>query len=255
MTHTDEHPGAMLLRVDAAQALHNPICVDAFGDEQLAKRTERSARAEIGARQRAYLRDTLNELNVTPSGLAQKIGIAPSTFTRFLNEPEGSEKTLHATTLDKVEQVRQASSDATFPTQAQGQWQSLREEAEQYRMVEGQDDEISRAIRSLIGNRHDIDAWTLRSRALELEGYMPGDIVLVDRSLTPKAGDAVCAQVYDRGHIRADTVMRLFHNAGPVNLLLPHSMDPTAQRPLVVDNERVMIRGVLLPYRVKGRAA
>lgn len=251
-----DRPNEMLLSEENIFALHNPvISTDACRDAQLAKKTERGTRAEIGSRQRAYLRDTIEELGVTPSGLAMKIGVAPSTFTRFLSEPDGSEKTLHATTMDKVEQVRQVNSEVHFPTQAQGQWQSLREEAEQFRLDPGEDSEIIRAVRRLIGDRTGIDPWTLRSRALELEGYMPGDIVLVDLNATAKPGDAVCAQVYDRGSARPSTVMRMLQNAGPVNLLLPHTMDPTVQRPLVVDNDRVLIRGVLLPYRLKGNIA
>lgn len=217
------------------------------------RKTERGTRVEIGVRQRAYLRDTFKELGISPSNAASKLGLAPSTFTRFLNEPDTSEKTLSVTTMDKVEQLRQINSDNVFPTQAQGQWYLVREEAERFTLEK--DDPVSQAVQSLIGGRNGIDPWTLRSRALELEGYMPGDIVLVDLNATPVPGDAVCAEVYDRGHTRAETVMRLFQPAGAVNLLLPRTMDPAMQRPLVVDNERVLIRGVILPHRLKAKVA
>lgn len=191
---------------------------------------------------------------MTPSGMAAAIGLAPSTFTRFMKEPDGSEKTLSARTMDKVEELRQVNSDAPVFTQAQSQWQTIREEAEPFKMSD-EDTVLGRALRELMNNRPGVDPWTLRSRALELEGFMPGDIVLVDLNATPAPGDAVCAQVYDRGGVRAETVMRQFRNTGAVSLLMPRSLDPTLQQPLVVDNDRVLIRGVLLPYRFKAPLA
>jgi hypothetical protein len=83
---------------------------------------------EIGAKQRAYLRDTLHELNITASRMAGMLGMAPSTFTRFINLPDSSEKTMHPATIDKVEKLRQVNSDSPFPTTAQGSWATLREE-------------------------------------------------------------------------------------------------------------------------------
>lgn len=219
------------------------------------KKTARSERAEIAIKQRAYLRDTAKELRMTLSGMATALELSPSTFTRFMKEPDTSEKTLSATTMSKVEQLRQANSDSPVPTQAQGQWQAFHEEAEHFVITANFDDLLSQALKSLIGDRVGIDPWTLRTRALELEGFMPGDVVLVDLNATPQPGDAVCAQVYDRGHNKAETVMRMYQNAGPVNLLVPRTMDPGPHPTLVVDNDRVLIRGVLLPHRLRGKIA
>lgn len=219
------------------------------------RKTERSARSDIAVKQRAYLKDTLKEMGMTASGLAGEIGLAPSTFTRFMKEPANSEKTLSAATMDKVEQLRQVNSDSPIPTQAQGQWQSFREEAEELLLDPADDSDLAKAVRSLIGGRDGVAPWTLRTRALELEGFLPGDIVLVDANAAPQPGDAVCATVYDRSHTKPETVMRLFQNAGPVNLLVSRTVVHATQRPLVVDNDRVMIRGVLLPHRLKGRIA
>ena len=239
----------MLHNVDSVRVLHTKPSNLARWNLQLPRKTERGTRADIGAKQRGYLRDTLKELHMTPSGMAAAIGMAPSTFTRFMKEPDSSEKTLAATTMDKVEQLRQVNSDNTFPTQAQAQWSTVREEATQVKI--DADEGIAKLITAIMNGRNGIDAWELNTRALELEGFMPGDIVLVDLNAVPKPGDAVCAQVYDRSHSRAETVMRVFQSAGPVNVLLPRSMDPQAQAALVVDNDRVLIRGVLLPHRLR----
>ena len=218
-------------------------------------KTERSEKAEVGAKQRAYLRDTLKELGIKPSAMARAIELAPSTFTRFMKEPDSSEKTLSARTMSKVEQLRQANSDSIVPTSAQAAWQSFHEEAVQF-IAEGvADADFLKALQALIADRPGIDPWTLRTRSLELEGFMPGDIVLVDLNASPRPGDAVCAQVYDRGHTKAETVMRVFQNAGPVNLLVTRTMDPHPAKPLVVDNDRVLIRGVLLPHRLRMKIA
>lgn len=222
----------------------------------MARKTARTEKSDVGAKQRAYLKDTLEELRMTASGLAAEIGLAPSTFTRFMKEPEGSEKTLSASTMDKVERLRQVNSDSPIFTRAQAQWQSVREgDAEEINFADDDYGELAQAVRSLIGTRNGVTPWKLRTRALELEGFLPEDIVLVDVNAAPRPGDAVCAMVFDRNHTKAGAVMRLFQNAGPVNLLVPRTMDPAPQRPLVVDNDRVTIRGVLLPHRLKGKIA
>jgi SOS-response transcriptional repressor LexA len=106
-------------------------------------------------------------------------------------------------------------------------------------------------IRQLTGGHNGIDPWTIRTRALELEGYMPGDVVLVDLNATPKPGDVVCAQIYEWPVMRANTVMRVFHRASPVKLLLSRSLDPAFAQPYVVDDDRVVVKGVILPHRLR----
>jgi hypothetical protein len=218
----------------------------------MVRKTERASKAEVAAKQRAYLLDTFKELHVTPSGAASALGLAASTFTRFLKLPDTSEKTLAASTMDKVEHLRQINSDSGFPTQAQAQWQTVREEATHLELAEHQD--IARLVAAIMDGHNGIDAWTLNSRSLELEGFMPGDVVLVDMNAQPKPGDAVCADIRDRDN-NTSTVMRLFQEAGPVNVLLARTMDPTTQGAIVIDKGTVTIRGVLLPHRLRSKLA
>lgn len=217
------------------------------------RKTERSTRAEIGAKQRAYLRDTLRELDITATQLARQIGLSPSTFTRFVRLPDSSEKTLHPATLDKVEQLRQVNSDSPIPTKAQGQWASIREEAEKVDVDGEPSSELARALRALIGERNGVEPWRIHTRALELEGYMPGDIVLVDLNAAPQPGDAVYATV--REHAKVEPIMRQYQPAGPVDLLVPRTNAPMPPATLVVDRNLVVIRGVLLPHRLRERIA
>ena len=59
-----------------------------------------------------------------------------------------------------------------------------------------------------------------------------------------------CAQVYDWQRMRAETVIRQFDRAPPIDLLLARSLDP-GFRPEVVDGQRVIIKGVILQHRLR----
>ena len=86
-----------------------------------------------------------------------------------------------------------------------------------------------------------IDAWTLQSAALDLAGYLPGDILMVDLNADPEDGDIVCAQSYDRLG-RAETIFRRFQKP----FLTALSTQSNSFRPLIVDEDRVVIRGVVI---------
>ena len=49
--------------------------------------------------------------------------------------------------------------------------------------------------------------------------------------------------------------MRMFQRAAPVDVLLGRSLDPAFDQPLVIDGERVLVKGVLLPHRLRQQAA
>lgn len=85
------------------------------------------------------------------------------------------------------------------------------------------------------------DVWRMRSRALELAGVLPGDLLMVERDRPAVGGDIVCAQVYDLQRESADTVFRLYDQP----FLITRTMDPAAHRkPLLVDGQAVLIVGV-----------
>jgi SOS-response transcriptional repressor LexA len=90
----------------------------------------------------------------------------------------------------------------------------------------------------------------LRSRCLEVAGYVPGDVLMVDMNAKPEQGDVVCAQVYDRLG-RAETVFRIFEDP----FLVASSLDGTFFKPLLIDNERVVVRGVVVASFRDRRAA
>lgn len=91
------------------------------------------------------------------------------------------------------------------------------------------------------GDRPGVDIWRATSRALELEGILPGDFLLVDthQSERAKAGDIVIAQVYDWQSGGATTVLRRYDP--PV--LTARTMDPAEKKVHVVDHSNVVIAG------------
>lgn len=96
------------------------------------------------------------------------------------------------------------------------------------------------AVAEALGARNGIDVWTIRTDAMAMAGYLPGDFMLVDTLQTErvKPGDIVVAQVYDR-HGGARTVLRRLQP--PILVAAaPPSSDETAY---VVDNNNVVIRG------------
>ncbi|HEV3184099.1 MAG TPA: hypothetical protein VGZ49_04420 [Xanthobacteraceae bacterium] len=195
---------------------------------------------------REYVRRVVAHSGKPPTRIAMDLGIAPSTLTRLLNAPEGSTATLHALTLRKLQDY--SGIPPPFggdPSASQG-YRGFAEDAVPFD-AKGADPAVSAALKALIGGRKAADPWTIRTRALERIGYLPGDIVIVDLGRRPEAGDAVCAQVYDWRRADAETVMRLYEPP----YLVAASLDEGLRRPLVVDNERVVIKGVVLPHRLR----
>lgn len=105
----------------------------------------------------------------------------------------------------------------------------------------GADDRQVPAMAVAMGQRAGVDVWQVKSPALSLIGYMPGDFILVDTHAAERAraGDIVIAQVYDNAKGIASTLLRRFEP--PV--LVAASPEPDDQRVFVVDGTNVVIRG------------
>jgi hypothetical protein len=204
---------------------------------------------QASSQHRDYLRRVIEHTGKPPTRIAKEIGVAASTLTRLLNSPEGSTATLHARTISKLQEYSGISlfvgGDVSAPPGPRG----LAEDAVPFD-AKSADPAVSAAIKALIGGRQAADPWTIRTRALEGIGYRPGDVVIVDLGRQPAPGDVVCAQVYDWGRSDAETVMRIYEPP----FLVAASLDEQLRRPLMVDNERVIIKGVLLPHRLRPSA-
>lgn len=106
---------------------------------------------------------------------------------------------------------------------------------------QGAEDRQVPTMAAALGQRPGVDVWQVRSSAMALMGYMPGDFMLVDTHAAERAraGDVVVAQVYDNTKGSAVTVLRRLEP--PV--LVAASTAPEDRRVHVVDGVNVVIRG------------
>lgn len=234
----------MLQDVVESCVLHTLDSEFAIGKTQLPPKSDQM----VSRMHREFVRRVVETTKTAPTRIATDLKIAPSTLTRILNEPDDGKATLRATTIAKLERY----SGLTAPTidAPEGTMSSpgLREDAVPFDFSHS-DTSVAAAIKAIVGSKKNVDTWTIRSRALECAGYMPGDTVLVDLSSTPRAGEPVCAQVYNWRGGSAETVMRLFEPP----YLIAATFDPTLRKPLLVDDDRVVIKGVILPHRLRPR--
>ena len=106
------------------------------------------------------------------------------------------------------------------------------------------DDPFSGVVAAMLADKPNLFAWELRSNVLVYEGYMPGDILIVDLNAEPVAGRVVCAQIYDWNNRNGtETVFRLYQPP----FLLASGPTPEARRPrLLSDTGSVAIKGMVI---------
>lgn len=201
----------------------------------------------VAKRHRDFLRLVVEKTGVKPTPLAEKIGVSPSTLTRIYNEPDNGKATLRATTIAKLESFSGIAAPGIDFSDGERATTGLREDAIPYK--DSGDTSLAPIIKAIVGNRKNIDPWTLQTRALECAGFMPGDTILVDLSSAPKTGDPCCAQVYDWRGGKAETVMRIFEPP----YLVAATFDANLRKPLLIDSERVIVKGLIMPHRLRGR--
>lgn len=109
---------------------------------------------------------------------------------------------------------------------------------------QGAEDRQVPTMAAAMGARPGVDVWQVKSPALSLMGYLPGDYMLVDTHAAERvrSGEVVIAQVYDNAKGTASTILRRFEP--PV--LVAASMTPEDHRVHVVDGVNVVIRGKIV---------
>ncbi|HVV91849.1 MAG TPA: hypothetical protein VHD15_00375 [Hyphomicrobiales bacterium] len=197
-------------------------------------------RRQIQEMHRAWLEQIRAATNLPLTRIAAEAGLAESTLTRLFSRTYTG--TLHALTIEALKRRFQV------PGPDQAAQTGLREtEATPY--VADESEASDHAVHALLGARPAADPWVLRTRALDLAGYLPGDIVVLDLNATPRHGDVVCAQIYDFERMRAETIWRIYEPP----FLLAASTDPSFRRP--VSDTSVSIKGVVVAAFRRRRAA
>lgn len=190
-------------------------------------------RAEL----KAWIEKIIAETGETASGLARKAGLATTTLTRFLAEDDGP--MLGMRSIAKIAHATRRQPLGLAPAAAPAAGGLAEAEAEPYVASGGP---VASAVAALVSGRNAADPWLLKSHALELAGYMPGDILIVDLAQVAQSGNVVCAVDYKFGNVKPETVFRIYEWP----YLVAASSAPRLRKPLLVDNERVVIKGVIV---------
>ena len=186
--------------------------------------------------QHAFIEKVLSKTGWTQTDLANRAGIDPSTLSRFLTKGRDG----HALRANTIQRIVNASGLVPGEVQLLPTDGFSEDEAMPY--IFATEDARTLAIRTLCSERPNIDAWTLKSNALDGLGYRSGDVLLVSLNETPHAGDIVCAQIYDWTKSKAETVFRLFQP--PV--LLAATSDTALLKPHLITDNNVVVKGVVL---------
>jgi SOS-response transcriptional repressor LexA len=171
--------------------------------------------------------------------LAKEADLSPSALNKFLKDPTDT-RTLNSFSLEKLE--RASGIPLSRGTGAFTEAETPGYEVERI-------DDLGTMAQAMKQGRNGVDAWRMKTRALELAGYIPGDTLIVDQGVTPQMGDVVIAQIYDRNG-EAETVVRIFEGS----FLIAATTDPALISPIFI-NKDVLIRGVCIASTRNRRAA
>ncbi len=192
-----------------------------------------------------WLKEILAESGETATSWAKRAGIAQSTLTRFLNSDEAP--MIGMRSLSKLAHAARRSlpigpspsTNARLPVSPFSD-----RDGEPYKPGD-HEARLARAISALIGGRTACDAWELKTRALEAVGYWSGDIVIVDLHAKPVPGSIVCAQHFNWTRNATETVFRVYEPPYLVAATLDPALAAQLRKPLLVDNDHVLIKGVV----------
>ncbi|GGE79306.1 hypothetical protein GCM10007285_03900 [Stappia taiwanensis] len=176
---------------------------------------------------------------LTLSEIATGAGLSPSTLTRYVNQP-ASGRTITDRTLSRIERRFGLSRRRMPGGPAAGAviWPDAVPADENGGSLKAW---CKAAVEEARKGRSGVAPWIMRGHALDLEGILPGDILMVDINRRPAPGDIVCARVTDYTSGAAETVFRLFQPP----YVIAHSARLGPVRPEQVDEVRVSILGVV----------
>lgn len=113
-------------------------------------------------------------------------------------------------------------------------------ESETSPLGDARESQDAAAMKSLAG-RGEVAILILKSNALRLDGYLPGDRLLVDLGQQPQPGDFVVLNIADEESATAETAVRLFQPPAFVPRSFERSYDT-----FVVGDNRIAVMGVVV---------
>lgn len=182
---------------------------------------------------RAWLEAAIAQSGLKPTPFAKEAGLAPSTVLRALDRDHPS--SLERRSIRKIMDTFHVAAPYVQDAPA-GYGPGLLEDE----LLPLDVSPATFAGEPLTPNQY---IRRINTRALDLAGFLPGDEVLLDMAVTPRAGDVVAAQVYNLQRGTAETVLRLYD---PPYLVARSTDDSLPLKPLLVDNERVKVMAVAI---------
>lgn len=216
--------------------LHSPIGSNAYQASHVPSTSRSEKRKAIQQRQREWLQEIVKATGLKLAQVAESASVSDTTLSRLMNNPDYT-GTLSQITIERISEALRVPGPDEYGARRPVFGSFL--EAERFSLDEGPHAAL---VRGMIAGRNSIEAWTLKTDALEAIGYLPGDILLVDIKSDAKPHDVVCAQVYDWKGGRQETVWRMWDPP----FLVAVARDRTGFKPLLVDNDRVRVKGVIV---------
>ena len=153
---------------------------------------------ELREAQKRWLDQVRSISGVTLTEIARRANMNPSSLTQFYNK-EHRAGTLETLSLRRISDAMGVPVSSDALGEAGPLNSGFREiEAEPYQI--DLRSPVSAAVDAMIDDRDHVHPWTLRSNALDMAGYRPGDILIVDLNGKPSAGDIVYSNLFTGVH-------------------------------------------------------
>lgn len=194
---------------------------------------------DLREQQLAWLSNIVATTGIELSNIPRRAGLDPSTLTRFFSKNESG----HTLTAKTVQKIEAATGVPAYESRRRPDMVAFQEpDAAPFKFDDTTQDLMVQALRNIASHSNSVDLWQLKSAVLAAAGYRQGDVLVVDREATPRPGDAVCAQIYDWRRGTAETIFRIYRTP----YLLTAPLDGTPSVPEIVDDENVVIKGVVV---------
>jgi phage repressor protein C with HTH and peptisase S24 domain len=179
---------------------------------------------------RAWLKDAILKIGLRPTPLAKAAGLAPSTLLRALDpENPGS---LEWRSIEKIVRTFNIAPPKIYTNRSPEEHQVLSD------VIHINEEEIEH----IIEKSENQTLWILNNRALDLVGYLPGDIVIVDDAVTPRARDIVVIVRIEQAGI-GEALIRMYD---PPYFLTETADANARKKPLLMDHDRFAIIGTVV---------
>lgn len=230
-------PPALLNRVHKNENTRAAIGERGAAVDLMAKISRSEAKRGLQERQRAWLQWVIEQTGKRPAQIGREAEVSDTPLTRLLNNPEHT-GTLSELTIERITSHYGIPGPAEYLGQRAPADEQSHTEAELL-ALEHLSDRAKGALALLADHRPGVETWRLRTACLEGAGYFPGDLLLVDCDAHPRIHEAVCASVRDG---TPDLVWRIFDPP----FLVARPASGVAPKPLLVDGDRVKVRGVVI---------